>query len=140
MSISETVNNALKIYLSDDWKLEQSNAVLRRLDQMTRQIKMLKQKANVMSEAFAHYLTITPQIPAAQCEAANALGEDRFERYKGHLKTILSHTSRHLFGIMDDVYMDEDSFFTEAELEALSRVATEETIRKEQQSDSEEGV
>ena len=29
---------------------------------------------------------------------------------------------------------------SEAELEALSRVATEEAIRKEQQADSEEGV
>lgn len=144
VTISDTVNKALKVYLSDEWKHEQDNAVLRRLDQMTRQIEMSKQKANVMSEAFAlfvrYYLTITPQIPAAQREAANALGEDRFERYKGHLKTILSHTSRHLFGIMDDVYMDENSFFTEAELEALSRVATEEAIRKEQQSDPEEGV
>ena len=33
--------------------------------------------------------------------------------------------------MMDDVYMDEDSFITEAELEALSRVATEKAIRKE---------
>ena len=87
-----------------------------------------------------YHLTITPQIPAAQREAANALGEDRFERYKGHLKTILSHTSRHLFGMMDDVYMDENSFFTEAELEALSRMATEEAIRKEQQKASEGGI
>ena len=67
MSISETVNNALEIHLSDDWKLEQSNAVLRRLDQMTRQIKMSKQKANVMSEAFAlliHNHAVTPGGPA----------------------------------------------------------------------------
>ena len=51
--ISDKVNNALKVYLSDEWKYEQDNAVLRRLDQMTRQIKMSKQKANVMPEAFA---------------------------------------------------------------------------------------
>ena len=54
---------------------------------MTRQTEMSKQKANVMSEAFAlfvrYYLTITPQIPAAQREAANAPGEDRFGRYGG---------------------------------------------------------
>ena len=56
------------------------------------------------------------------------------------MKTVLSHTSRHLFGMMDDVYMDENSYFTEAELEASSRVATEEAIRKEHQTDSEEGV
>ena len=144
VTISDTVNNALKVYLSDEWKFEQDNAVLRRLDQMTRQVEMSKQKANVMSEAFAlfvrYYLTITPQIPQAQREAANALGEDRFNRYKEHLKTVLSHTSRHLFGMMDDVNLDENSFFTQAELDALSRVAAEEAIRKEQQTDSEEGV
>ena len=37
-------------------------------------------------------------------------------------------------------YVDENSFFTEAELEALSRVATEEAIRKEQQTASEEDI
>ena len=88
VTISDTVNNALKVYLSDDWKHEQRKAVLRRLDQMTRQTEMSKQKANVMSEAFAlfvrYYLTITPQIPAAQREAANTPGEDRFGRYGGN--------------------------------------------------------
>ena len=42
--------------------------------------------------------------------------------------------------MMDDVYMGENSSVTEAELEASSRVGTEEAIRKEQQTDLEEGV
>ena len=52
VTISETVNNALKVYLSDEWKYEQDNAVLRRLDQMTRQHEVAKQESNVMAEAF----------------------------------------------------------------------------------------
>ena len=84
VTISDTVNNALKVYLSDDYKMEHDNAVLRRLDQMTRQHEMSKQKANVMAEAFAlfvrYYLTITPEIPVAQRQAANTLGESRFNR------------------------------------------------------------
>ena len=144
VTVSDTVNNTLKVYLSDDYKFEHDNAVLRRLDQMTRQHEMSKQKANVMAEAFAlfvrYYLTITPEIPVAQRQAANALGESRFNRYRDDLKTVLSHTSRHLFGMMDDVYLEENSFFTEAELDALSRVAADEALRKEPSPDQAEKV
>ena len=53
VTISDTVNNALKVYLSDDKKHEQDNAVLRRLDQMTRQHEVAKQESIVMAEALA---------------------------------------------------------------------------------------
>ena len=140
VTISDTVNNALRAYLSDEWKFEQDNAVLRRLDQMTRQHEMSKQKANVMAEAFALFarifFQIAPPIPAAEQEAANARGKQRFEIYRNRLRETLSHTSEHLFGMMDDVYADESAFFTEAELEALRQVAANEAANAAEQSET----
>ena len=66
-----------------------------------------------MSEAFALFVRIlfqiAPPIPEAEQEAANARGKQHFEIYRNRLREALSHTSEHLFGMMDDVYADESA-------------------------------
>ena len=42
--------------------------------------------------------------------------------------------------MMDDVYMEENSFFTQAELDALSRVAAQEAEQGERSPDQADGV
>lgn len=127
VTISETVNNALKVYLSDDYKIEHDNAVLRRLDQMTRQMERNGQKANVHAEAFAMFARVmfrfVPIIPDAEAKAAITRGANLFEQFTENLKATLMRSPNLFFGALEDVYLDESAFFTQAELDALSRVA-----------------
>ena len=55
MSISDTVNNALKVYLSDEYSMERDSAILRRLDRMTRENEQFNQKLAIQSEALAGF-------------------------------------------------------------------------------------
>ena len=55
VSISDTVNNALKVYLSDEYSMERDSAILRRLDRMTRENEQFNQKLAIQSEALAGF-------------------------------------------------------------------------------------
>jgi|GEM_PF-1139289 len=131
VTISDTVNNALKVYLSDDYKIEHDNAVLRRLDQMTQQMERSGQKANVHAEAFAMFARVmfrfVPILPDSEAKAAITRGAELFEQFTVNLKATLMRSPNLFFGALEDVYLDESAFFTEVELEALRQVAVDET-------------
>jgi len=124
VSISNTVNNALKVYLSDEYSIERDSAILRRLDRMTRENERFNQKLAIQSEALAgfmlYFMRVTPQPPEAEKAAAIARGE-QFDHLVENLKTRLESTSKSLFGTFEDVYADESAFFSEEELDRLHR-------------------
>jgi hypothetical protein len=70
-------------------------ALLRRLDQTSRQLQRLGRDSEIALETLAlfvrYYLTITPPLPAADQEAARALGRARFEVF-------IAQVGRHLGG------------------------------------------
>jgi len=125
VSISNTVNNALKVYLSDEYSIERDSAILRRLDRMTRENERFNQKLAIQSEALAgfmlYFMRVTPQPPEAEKAAAIARGDKQFDHLVENLKTRLESTSKSLFGTFEDVYADESAFFSEEELDRLHR-------------------
>lgn len=134
VSISDTVNNALKVYLSEDYNLEHNSAMIRRLDRMTRESERINQKLAIQSEAMAAFMLymmrVTPQPPEAEKAAAIARGDKYFDDFVENLKARLQRTSKSLFGTFEDVYSDESAFFTAEELELLHRPAPGEANEK----------
>lgn len=134
VSISDTVNNALKVYLSDDYNLEHNSAMIRRLDRMTRESERINQKLAIQSEVLAGFMLymmrVTPQLPEAEKAAAIARGDKLFDDLVENLKARLARTSKSLFGTFEDVYSDESAFFTAEELELLHRPAPGEAERE----------
>ena len=134
VSISDTVNNALKVYLSDEYNLEHNSAMIRRLDRMTRESERINQKLAIQSEAMAAFILymmrVTPQPPEAEKAAAIARGDKYFDDFVETLKARLQRTSKSLFGTFQDVYADESAFFTAEELELLHRPTPGEVERR----------
>ena len=134
VSISDTVNNALKVYLSDEYNLEHNSAMIRRLDRMTRESERINQKLAIQSEAMAAFMLytmrVTPQPPEAEKAAAISRGDKLFDDLVENLKARLQRTSKSLFGTFEDVYSDESAFFTAEELELLHRPAPGEVERQ----------
>ena len=122
-SKSEIVNKALELYLSSDVEAARNNPLVRRLDQMSRQYEKLRQRLIVISEGHAlfvrYFLTSVPPPRDNEREAARAQGEARFSEYLEMLKILLSHKNRHLFTGIEDAFLAENDFFTDAELDAL---------------------
>ena len=127
VSISDTVNNALKVFLSDEYSLEHNSAMIRRLDRMTRESERINQKLAIQSEALAAFMLyvmrVTPSVPASEKAASIARGDEMFERLVSNLKERLKSSSKSLFGTFEDVYAEESAFFTVEELELLHRPA-----------------
>ena len=123
VTISDTLNNALKSYLSDEYALERESAIIKRLDRIARETEALELRMAITSEAMAlfirHYLMATPKIPKADQDAARARGDVRYEAFKTNLRTVLEDTTKSLYGAVKDIYTDTDGFFTAEELDLL---------------------
>ncbi|MDB2438760.1 CopG family transcriptional regulator [Hellea sp.] len=124
VSKSEIVRRALELYLSAEAEAARNNPILRRLDQMTRECEKLRQRLIVLSEGHAlfvrYFLTLVPPSPeGAERQAARAEGAARFESYRQSLETILSSKNRHLFNGIEDAFLAESDFFSDADLDAL---------------------
>lgn len=132
VSISNTVNNALKVYLSDEYSMERDSAILRRLDRMTRESERHGQKLAIQSEALAafilYFMRVTPQPPEAEKAAAMARGDHLFDNFTDNLRARLESTSISLFGTFDDIYSGESAFFSDEELDKLHKPAPEREI------------
>jgi hypothetical protein len=79
---SALVEKALERFLNADRDRE-SDALLRRLDRMTKQLSEINRNQQVVVESLAlfirYYLTITPPLPRSEQEPARSLGAQRFE-------------------------------------------------------------
>ena len=140
VSISDTVNNALKVFLSDEYSLEHNSAMIRRLDRMTRESERINQKLAIQSEALAAFMIyvmrVTPSLPEAEKPAAIARGDVLFAKLVESLKDRLQRTSQSLFGTFEDVYADETAFFTDEELDLLHKPAPGEEVEFQTETDS----
>lgn len=123
VSMSVVLNRAIELYFSDEAHLVRNNPMLRRLDQMSREQERLRQRVIVMTEAHAlfvrYFLTLVPRPPVEERRAAKADGIARFEDYRAVLQTVLSDKNKHLFNGIEDVFLAENDFFTDEQLDAL---------------------
>jgi hypothetical protein len=123
VSKSEVINNALELYLSAEAEAARNNPILRRLDQMVREQENLRQRIIVLTEGHAlfvrYFLTMVSPPRAEERKASRAQGETRFGAYLKSLKIILGNKNRHLFNGIEDAFLAENDFFTDAELDAL---------------------
>jgi len=65
VTISDTVNNALKAYLSDEYALDRESAIIKRMDRIARETEALELRMAITCEAMAmfiqHYFMVTPK-------------------------------------------------------------------------------
>ena len=120
---SEIVDKALAAFFSREHEDKRDGALIRRLDRMTRQMENLDRKQIISAEAFAlfmrYFLTVIPPVNAADRQAAQAQGQDRFLTYLESLKTVLEDGDRILFTAVEDVIADDSAFFTAEDLDRL---------------------
>lgn len=120
---SSIVNAALIAHFRGDHEASRLNAMLRRLDQLTRSVETSRRDQTVHAEAFGlfmrYFLTVIPPVGAKDKAAAQAEGQSRFETYLESLRTILADGQPILMSALDDVRADESAFFTLEELQRL---------------------
>jgi predicted transcriptional regulator len=84
-SKSSIVNDAVRAYLARRGANELDNAFKARLDRINEQLRRVERDQSVMIESFAlfvrYQLGVTPQLPASEQAAAQALGRDRFQQF-----------------------------------------------------------
>ena len=123
VSKSEVINNALELYLSAEAEAARNNPLIRRLDQMNREQENLRQRLIVLTEGHAlfvrYFLTMVAPPPASERKASQVQGELGFEAYFNSLKIILADKNRHLFDGIEDAFLAESDFFSNADLDAL---------------------
>lgn len=126
---SGIVNDALAAHFKGEHAQSFMNALLRRLDQMTRILETSKRDHIVHAEAFGlfmrYFLTVIPPVGPKDKEAAQAEGHSRFETYLESLRTILADGDPILMSAMDDVRFDESAFFSTEELKLLHEARPE---------------
>jgi predicted transcriptional regulator len=84
-SKSSIVNDAVRAYLARRGAKELDDVFKVRLDRLSEQLRRLERDQAVMIESFAlfvrYHLGVTPQLPASEQAAANAIGRDRFQHF-----------------------------------------------------------
>jgi len=120
---SSIVNEALSGHFRGEHADTRLNALLRRLDQMTRLLEVAKRDTIVHAEAFGlfvqYFLTVIPPVNPPDKAAAQAEGQTRYENYLESLRTVLADGDPILMRAMDDVRFDESAFFSVEELMKL---------------------
>lgn len=120
---SAIVNAALADHFRGEHASSRFNAMVRRLDQITRAIETTKRDQIVHAEAFGlfmrYFLTVIPPVNASDKAAAQAEGQTRFETYLDSLRTVLADGDPILMRAVDDVHVDESAYFSADELARL---------------------
>ncbi len=76
---------------------DEDNATPRRLDRLSRDVSLIHRHQQIVIESFGmfirHYLGMSPPLPPAEQQAAQALGQQRFQRFIEQLGRRLASTS-----------------------------------------------
>ena len=126
-SVSRIVDDALSLYYSSQADGVGGQAIIRRLNRLTRQFDRLEQKNLVLGETLGlfvrYYMMATPPVPAERQDAAKRQGDLRFESFLEQLGIELQSGRRLLQPAIDSVMTDEADYFTSAELDRLHQPA-----------------
>ena len=85
VSKSAIVEAALESFLSPDRDDQRDAALIRRIEQLARQIEKQRRDHEIVAETVAlfilYFLTLTPPLPEADQGSAKALGRDRMDYF-----------------------------------------------------------
>ena len=120
-NVSQIIETALTAFFSH----EREEAIIRRLDRLTRQLEVNKRNMIILSETVAlnarYFLTLMPEIDKDDMAAVQAMGARRYEQFIETLRTVLGDGERVLHAALDDIVVGEDAFFTKEDLMRLQR-------------------
>jgi hypothetical protein len=94
---SKLTETALSLLLTPQRDAEHERTTPRRLDRLSRDLSLIHRHQQIVIESFGlfirHYLMMSPILPAAEHQAAQALGQQRFQRFIEQLGRRLASTS-----------------------------------------------
>ena len=104
---SKLTETALKQLLSPQRDNEHESGMPRRLDKLSREVNLINRHQQIVIESFGlfirHYLAMSPPLPQAEQQAAQALGQQRFQRFIEQLGRRLASTSTLVAEISDQL-------------------------------------
>ena len=127
---SALVEEALGRYLNPERNRLLDDAVLRRLDGLTRSIGVVARDVAIATETLSlfvrYFLTITPPLPQAEQDAARALGRQRFEVFVAQVGRRLGSDHRLVSEVLESIAAHNPDLFAAASDDApLKPSATE---------------
>ncbi len=115
VSKSAIVEAALESFLSPDRDDQRDAALIRRIEQLARQIEKQRRDHEIVAETVAlfilYFLTLTPPLPEADQGSAKALGRDRFDYFLKELAGRLAEGRSLIRDTLDEIVAREVDFF-----------------------------
>ena len=115
---SALVEEALGRYLNPERNRLLDDAVLRRLDGLTRSVGVVARDVAIATETLSlfvrYFLTITPPLPQAEQDAARALGRQRFEVFVAQVGRRLGSDHRLVSEVLESIAAHNPDLFATA--------------------------
>ncbi len=112
---SAIVETALESFLSPDRDDQRDAALIRRIEQLARQIEKLQRNRKILDETIAlfilYFLTLTPPLPESDQDTAKALGRDRFDYFLDELAGRVAEGRSLIRDTLDEIVAREADFF-----------------------------
>jgi hypothetical protein len=133
---SALVEEALGRYLNPERNRLLDDAVLRRLDGLTKAVGVVARDVAIATETLSlfvrYFLTITPPLPQAEQDAARALGRQRFEVFVAQVGRRLGSDHRLVSEVLESIAAHNPDLFATATDDApLKPVTPSETSARE---------
>ena len=117
---SSIVEAALMGHFSAEHGDKRDAVFIKRLDRMTRQMDRQARDFLVISETLAlfirYYLTVMPPLAASEKQAAQALGNERFESFITQLAKRLSRKANFIHDVIEDIPSSAPDFYSFGEV------------------------
>ena len=115
VSKSAIVEAALDSFLSPDRDDHRDAALIKRIEQLGRQIEKVRGDQEIVSETLAlfilYFLTLTPQLPEPDQSSAKALGRDRFDYFLKELAGRMAQGRSLIRDTLGEIVARESDFF-----------------------------
>jgi len=115
---SAIVEEALDRYLNPERNRLLDDAVLRRLDGLSRNVSLAARDIAIATETLSlfvrYFLTITPPLPQAEQDAARALGKQRFEVFVAQIGRRLASDHRLVSEVLESIAATNPDLFSTA--------------------------
>lgn len=123
MSQSKIVEQALMAYFCGEVEDARDAALLSRLDHTSRAMHRQERDLAVMSGGFSlfiqYFLTMMPDIPAAEAEVKATKGELLYNEFLLRLGDVMSSGSRTIKNALEDVMVTDADYVSEDDLTLL---------------------
>lgn len=123
MSQSKIVEQALLAYFCGEVEDARDAALLSRLDHMSRASHRLERDLAVMSGGFSlfvqYFLTMMPDIPAAEADVKAKKGELLYNEFLLRLGDVMSSGGRTIKNALEDVMVTDADYVSEEDIAAL---------------------